>query len=114
MSRDRGDPDRRRYRRVQAPILARPVSVLAAAVPRRVSDVSPGGVRAYSDEERVPGTHLELELLFPDGTSAIVLAEVAWAESIPGGVPARFDVGMRFVDARSEDLARIARVLAEE
>jgi len=99
---------------VHAPILVRPVSVLAAAVPQRVSDVSAGGLRAYSDEERLPGTRLELELLFPDGTSATVLAEVAWAEVIAGGVPARFDVGMRFVDARPEDLERIARALAAE
>jgi hypothetical protein len=105
--------DRRRYRRVCAPILSRPVSYLARGIPRRVNDVSLGGIRSYCDEECEPGTRLELELLFPDGDSATILAEVAWAEHLPAG-PARFDVGMRFVDARPEDLARVARVLAEE
>jgi hypothetical protein len=90
------------------------VSYLARGVPRRVNDVSLGGIRSYSDEECEPGMRLELELLFPDGDSATILAEVAWAEVIPGGFPARFDVGMRFLDASPDDLARVARVLAEE
>src|SRR5512147_1939613 len=111
---ERALADRRQFRRVCAPILMRPVSFFARGPARRANDVSLGGIRSYSDEACEPGTRLELELLFPDGESAIVLAEVAWAEHLPGGFPANFDVGMRFVDARPEDLARVARVLAED
>jgi PilZ domain-containing protein len=111
----RDDPrhDRRRYRRVRAPILVRPPGALARAVPQRVNDISLGGLRAYSDDEHAPGTRLELELFFPDGGSATVLAEVVWVEKIPFGAPARFDLGLRFVVARPEDLGRISRVLGD-
>lgn len=106
--------ERRRYRRLQAPILIRPVSALTSRVRQRVNDISLGGLRAYSDEDQKPGTRLELELLLSDETSATVLAEVVWVTSLPEGAPARFDVGLRFVDARPEDLQRIARMLGDD
>lgn len=106
--------ERRRYPRLAAPILMRPVSPLAYAARRRVSDVSAGGLRTYSDEETRPGTRLELELLFPNEGSVTVLAEVVWVKSLPRDAPARFDVGIRFVDARPEDLSRIERFLQDE
>lgn len=112
MSAPRGTEDRRRYRRVNAPILVRPVGPLAAGDPRRVLDISMGGLRSYSDEEQKPGTRLELELFFDDG-SATILAEVVWIERLPKGAPALFDIGLRFVDAEPEDLERIQRVLGE-
>ena len=106
--------DRRRYRRAHAPIWVRPVGALAYAVKRRVNDVSLGGQRAYSDERQKPGTRLEMQLFFSDGGSVTVLAEVVWVEVLPEGSPARFDVGLRFVDARPEDLERIAQVLVDD
>ena len=114
MASDPTGPERRRYRRLPAQILVRPVGALAHRVKQKVNDVSLGGLRAFSDEERKPGARLELELLFPDGTSATVLAEVVWVTPLPDGAPARFDVGLRFVDARSEDLQRIAQLLGDD
>lgn len=108
------DQERRRYRRLQAPILIRPVGPLARQVKPKPSDVSLGGLRAYSDEEQKPGTRLELELLLPEGVSATVLAEVVWVAPLPAEAPARFDVGLRFVDVPPEDLERIARVLRDD
>jgi hypothetical protein len=113
MASDSSPLDRRRFRRVRAPIAVRPVSFLARAVPRRVSDASQGGLRAYSDEPRKVGERLELELFFPDGTGATVLAAVVWVESLPDGGPAHYDVGVRFVDASPADQARIASALQE-
>ena len=43
--------ERRSYNRVQAHVTVRPVSILARAIPRRVNDVSLGGLRCYSDDE---------------------------------------------------------------
>jgi hypothetical protein len=106
--------DRRRYRRARAPIYVRPVGALGYAVKRQVSDISLGGLRAYSDEGQKPGTRLEMELFFSDGSSATVLAEVVWLEALPEGSPARFDVGLRYVVARPEDLDRIAQVLEDD
>jgi hypothetical protein len=36
---------------------------------------------------------------------------VAWFDTLGPGAPARFEAGLRIVQARDEDLARIARVL---
>jgi hypothetical protein len=105
------DMVRRHFRRVDVPITVRPVSILARAVPRRVNDVSLGGLRAFSDERYVVGKRLELELAFQDGESATVLAEVVWIEALPTGSPALFDVGMRYVDASPEDMDRLQRAL---
>lgn len=100
--------DRRRYRRVRAPILMRPTGPLAAWNARPpLSDISAGGLRAYADDEQAVGTRLSIDLLFPVGEPAHVLAEVVWVQELPEGSPARFDVGMRFLEIRPEDLARI-------
>ncbi len=106
--------DRSRCRRVQAPIYVRPVGPLAYGLPRNVDDTKVGGLRAYSDDRHKPGTRLELEIFFPDRNSAAFIAEVAWIEELPGGSPARFDVGLRYVAVSPEDLDRIAQVLAGE
>ena len=50
MSKPADDLERRHFHRVEAPITVRPVSILAKAIPRRVNDVSLGGLRAYPDE----------------------------------------------------------------
>jgi hypothetical protein len=103
--------DRRSFCRVEAQVTVRPVSLLAHAVPRRVNDVSLGGLRCFSDDHHRKGERLELELLFPDGRSAVVLAEVVWTDSLPAGAPARFDVGMRYIDCSAESLALIRQVV---
>jgi hypothetical protein len=104
--------DRRKFRRVEAPVLVRPARRVSQLAGRRVADISAGGFRAYSDDPHAPGTRLEVELFFPDGGSAVALAEVVWTEPLPEGSGARFDVGMRFVEARREDLGRILKLLA--
>jgi hypothetical protein len=106
-------PDRRRYRRVQAPILVRPASLLSRVGARRVGDISLGGLRTYSDEPLTVGQRQEIELLFNDGGSATLLVEVAWIEPLAPGGPASFETGLRIVDVRQEDLARIARALGD-
>ena len=107
----KAEVDRRRFRRAEVPILVRPVSPLAHLVQRQVLDISLGGLRCYSDDEHPPGRRLEIEIAFPDGGSAVALVEVVWEETLPEGSPARYDVGLRFVDARPEDMERIASLL---
>ena len=111
MSKPDQELERRHFRRVNAPISVRPVSILAHAVPRRVNDVSLGGLRAYSDDRYKIGSRLELELAFPDGQNATVLAEVVWVDALPEGAPARFEVGMRYVDASAHDLALLHKAI---
>jgi hypothetical protein len=51
--------DRRRYRRVQAPILVRPAGLRSWVAARRVNDISLGGIRTYADELVPIGRRLE-------------------------------------------------------
>ncbi len=103
--------DRRRFRRVQAPILMRPAGVLAWAAMRTVNDISLGGIRTYADEPIPPGRRLELELLFPENDTATVLAEVAWAEALHEGAPARHEMGLHLISASPEAIGLIKRAL---
>ncbi len=105
------EDDRRRFRRVGVPILVHPVSPLARLVEYHVRDLGLGGLRCYSDEEHPPGKRLEIEIAFPEGGSAVALVEVVWDEALPEGSPARHDIGLRFVDASTEDMERIAALL---
>lgn len=105
--------DRRRYRRVRAAILVRPLGPLAQVAPRQVSDISAGGLRVYADEAQRVGARIEIELVFPDGGSATCQADVVWAERLPIDSPARFEMGLRFVEVDPDDLGRIASVLED-
>jgi hypothetical protein len=105
--------DRRKFHRARAAILVRPAGPLARVAPRLVQDISQGGLRAYADEAQKVGTRLEVELIFQDETSATCLAEVVWAEPQPNGAPARFEMGLRFVEIEPEDLEKIGTVLED-
>lgn len=100
--------ERRRYRRILAPILMRPAGPLAAWNARsKVADISAGGLRAYADEAPAIGASLSLDLLFREGEPARVLAQVVWVQELPAGSPARFDVGLRFLEIDPGVVARI-------
>jgi hypothetical protein len=105
--------DRRRYRRVRAPILVRPISLLARMTPRTVNDISLGGIRTYADDPAKVGQRLEVELILRDGRTATVLVEVAWLEPLGEDAPAPYEVGLRLVSAGEEALALLAAALDE-
>ena len=106
--------DRRRYRRVQAPVLVRPTSALARDHLHQLKDISQGGLRAFTDETYRVGQRLELELFLPDLTSLTVVVAVAWIQELPAGSAAHFEVGMCYVEMIDADLQRIAQVLGDD
>ena len=113
--------ERRQYQRVRAPVLCRPAGFSLGQLFRKnradaeqAIDVSLGGLRIYSDEEIKIGTRLEVELFLPDRSSLICRVEVAWIESIPGGSPAAFDVGLRFTEIRTEDKDRLRTMIGTD
>lgn len=66
---------------------------------RKVIDVGLGGMRVYSDEPFEIGQRMEVDLFLSDGDDYVTcLTEVVWQREIPGGEPAEFDVGLRFLD----------------
>jgi len=110
-----GEHERREYKRVQAPVYCRPAGIaLKFLQPKqRPLDISLGGVRIYSDEPVKKGTKLELELFLPDASSVTFKVEVVWIDELPPGSPAKHDVGLKFIDIRAEDRARLGAVLED-
>lgn len=60
-------------------------------------DISLGGVRIYSDDRLRIGELLKMEFFLPDVEPVTYTAEVVWIEPLPTGSPARFDVGLKFI-----------------
>lgn len=78
---------------------------------QRPLDISLGGMRIYSDEAIKKGTKLELELFLPDASSVTCKVEVVWIDELPVGSPAKHDIGLKFIDIKTEDKARLASIL---
>lgn len=92
------DDDRRQYPRVAAPMYCRPARRRLLRR-RKVIDVGLGGMRVYSDDPFAVGDRLEIDLLSADGDDFVTcLTEVVWIREIAGGSPARYDVGLRFLE----------------
>ena len=104
------EDDRRKFKRVTAPVFCRPVGVPLFGR-RRALDVSLGGLRIYADDPPETGDRLELELFLPDQSELTCIVEVVWVDDLPEGSPARHDVGVKFVTIHPEDRQRLEAVL---
>jgi len=80
----------------------------------RTVNMSVGGARVYSDERLKLGTKLNLELLSAPESSVKVLARVVWIDELDAGSPARFDVGLEFLDVPEEMASRLAAILQKD
>ena len=101
--------DRRRFPRLNAPVYWRSPGLRG---PRRPAvDVSMGGLRMYSDDAVKVGERLELELFLND-ESIKFLARVVWLDELPDASPAKFDVGLEFLDVPVAVRGKLAAALA--
>jgi len=80
----------------------------------RTVNVSMGGARVFSDDRMKVGSKLNLELMPEPETSVLVLARVAWIDELGEGAPARFDVGLEFLDVPEEMVSRLAAILQRD
>ena len=81
---------------------------------RKVVDVGLGGMRVYSDEEFEIGRRMEIDLLLADGDDFVTcLSEVVWIRAIPGGSPAPYDVGLRFLDVPPKARQMLEKLIGE-
>ena len=103
--------DRRRERRIRAAVYCRPAGVEFLARQREPVDVSLGGIRIYSDEPMKVAELLKMEFFLPDTPPVTYTAEVVWIEPLEKGAPARFDVGLKFIQLEPAALALLMRVL---
>jgi c-di-GMP-binding flagellar brake protein YcgR len=106
-------PDRRKYRRIRAPLLCRPTGAPSPSKLQTV-DVSLGGLRIYSDASMRVGSYVELDFVVPDMPPVTCTAEVMWVEELTAGASARFEMGLRFLPLDHEALKLLLHVLGSE
>lgn len=81
---------------------------------RKVIDVGLGGMRVYSDDAYEAGDRLEIDLLDADDEDFVTcLTEVVWIREIEGGQPARYDVGLRFLEIPAAARAMIENLVTQ-
>jgi len=78
---------------------------------REPVDVSLGGIRIFSDEPRRVGELLKMEFFLPDVPPVTYTAEVVWIEPLGPDAPARFDVGLKFIQLEPDALQLLVKVL---
>ena len=105
------DRDRRKYRRIRAALYCRPAGIEFINRQREPVDVSLGGVRIFSDDELRIGELLKMEFFLADVPPVTYTAEVVWIERLPDGAPARFDVGLKFIQLEPDALQLLSKVL---
>ena len=103
--------NRRRFRRVKAPVFCRPLGKPLFSRGKEAIDISEGGLRIYADDESAPGDRFKLELFLPDESTVTCRVEVVWIDALPEGSPARFDMGLKFLDPDDPELAKLSAVL---
>ena len=80
----------------------------------RTVNMSLGGARVYSDDRMKLGRKLHLELLAGPDSTVQVLARVVWIDELEAGAPARYDLGLEFLDVPEEMTSRLAAILQKD
>lgn len=101
--------DRRKYRRIRAPLHYRPID---SPLVGEALDISLGGVRVYSHKRLAVGAVINLEIFRPDGPPASYRAQVMWVSALGEGAPARFDMGLRFIEIEPDALKFLMQVIS--
>jgi hypothetical protein len=106
--------ERRKYRRIQAAVYCRPAGVSLLERRREAVDISLGGVRVYSDDTYRLGGLVKMEFFVEGITPVTYTAEVVWIEALKPGDPAKFDVGLKFVNLAPDAIQFLKSVLGPE
>lgn len=106
---DKSQEERRRYPRLASQVYCR--IERSQSLRQRVSNISLGGVRIYSDQRLDVDEKVELELHFPSGFSGKGLARVVWIKELPPTSGASYDVGFEFLDLPEEVVNELKKAL---
>jgi hypothetical protein len=112
MEEDNSYKDRRRFPRLSSQVYYRIGK--SQSLRQRVSDISMGGVRIYSDERLDVDERVELELHFPNGFSGKGSARVVWIKELPPNSGASYDVGLEFLELPDEAIEELKEALKEK
>ena len=112
MEEDNSFKDRRRYPRLSSQVYYRIGK--SKSLRQRVSNISLGGVRIYSDERLDIGEEMELELHFPNGNSTQGKARVVWIKELPPSSGSSYDVGLEFLEFSKEGIIELTETLKDK
>jgi len=112
MEEDNSFKDRRRFPRLSSRVYYRIGK--SQSLRQRVSNISMGGVRIYSDQRLDAGEEVELELHFPNGFSGKGSARVVWIKELPPDSGASYDVGLEFLELPDEAIEELKEALKEK
>lgn len=112
MEEDNSQKDRRRFPRLPSKIYYRIGK--SQSLRQRVSNISLGGVRIYSDTRWDIDEEVELELHFPDGFSGKGSARIVWVKELPPDSGASYDVGLEFLEFPEEAIKELTEALKDK
>ncbi len=112
MEEDGSYKDRRRFPRLTSRVYYRIGK--SQSLRQRVSNISMGGVRIYSDTRWHVGDKVQIELHFPNGFSGIGSARVVWIKELPPDSGAGYDVGLEFLELPEEAIKELKETLKEK
>jgi len=104
--------DRRRFPRISSPVYYRVAKL--HSLRQRVSNISLGGVRIYSDQRLDIGEEVELELHFPNGFAGKGTARVVWINELPPESGSSYEVGLEFLDLPEEAIKELMEALKDK
>jgi hypothetical protein len=81
---------------------------------QRVSNLSSGGVRIYSDQRLDIGQVLDLKFFLPNGSVLEAKARVVWVKELPPGSKGVYDVGMELIKLSGKARKELALVLRQK
>jgi c-di-GMP-binding flagellar brake protein YcgR len=106
---EKEESERRRFPRLSSPVYYRIAK--SQSLRQRVSNISLGGVRIYSDHRLDVDEEVELELYFPGGFAGKSKARVVWIKELPPASGANYDVGLEFIHLPEEAIKKILYAL---
>jgi len=111
MEEDNSYKDRRRFPRLSPQVYFRIGK--SQSLRQRVSNISLGGARIYSDIRWDIGEEVDLELHFPSGYAGEGKARVVWIKELPPDSGASYDVGLEFLDLPEGALLELKQALED-
>ena len=112
MEENNSHKDRRRFPRLPSQVYYRIGK--SQSLRQRVSNISLGGLRIYSDERWDVGEGVGLELHFPNGFFGKGSARVVWIKELPPDSGASYDVGLEFLEFPDETIKELTEMLKEK
>lgn len=112
MEEDNSYKDRRQFPRLSSQVYYRVGK--SQSLRQRVSNISLGGVRIYSDTRWDVNEEVELELHFPNGFSGKGSARVVWIKELPPDSGASYDVGLEFLEFPEEAIDELKETLKDK